>query len=621
MVAGARTADGRGSPTRAKLLRSEPCQGRGGRAGENTTIGVVATNARLTKTEATKVAQMAHDGYARAISPSHTPADGDTIFALATGGQDRQRRRRPDRRARRRGHGRRDCARRSPGDEHSRLPCRPRPAALNLYVGILLGYSLALMGIGLWVGRRVGTSADFFVAGRRLGPGLIFSTMLAANIGAGSTVGATSRGYLGGIAAWWWVGSAAIGSVVLALWIGPAMRRIAAAQNLRTVGDYLEFRYSATVRGIISTLLWIGSLFILASQLIALGWILNVVAGVPKEVGCFVGGLVITVYFAAGGLLTSARVNVVQLAVKLAGFAMALPLAIAGAGGWSGLVAVNAGDTAYWNFWRPDTPGLMYLALLVPAFVVSPGLLQKIFGARDDRAVRVGVGLNAFGLFLYAGVPAVLGIIARGRFPDLAAPDLALPMVLMHALPPVVGAIGLAAVFSAEVSAADAALFMLTTSLSQDLYKRFVRPSADDAQVLSVARWTTVASGALSVALALVSASVIDTLTIFYTLLGVTLFVPIVAGLYAPRTSSTGALASIAAGVAGMLIVQLATGGSGWTFLTPALAGLGASVGAWAISSVAREGGTPMKCKNAGMQECRNAEMQECRPRPSGTTG
>ena len=57
----------------------------GGRGGENTTLGVVATNATLTKTQATRVAQMAHDGYARAISPSHTPVDGDTIFAVATG--------------------------------------------------------------------------------------------------------------------------------------------------------------------------------------------------------------------------------------------------------------------------------------------------------------------------------------------------------------------------------------------------------------------------------------------------------------------------------------------------------------------------------------------------------
>ena len=51
----------------------------------NTVIGVVATNAKLTKAQATKVAQMAHDGLARVIRPAHTMFDGDTIFALATG--------------------------------------------------------------------------------------------------------------------------------------------------------------------------------------------------------------------------------------------------------------------------------------------------------------------------------------------------------------------------------------------------------------------------------------------------------------------------------------------------------------------------------------------------------
>src|SRR4026208_40535 len=99
---------------------------------------------------------------------------------------------------------------------------------MSVHVIILLAYSIALMAFGLWIGRRGRGAAAFLVAGRRLGPGLIFSTMLAANIGAGSTVGATSRGYVGGIAAWWWVGSAAIGSPVLALWIGPSMRRLAA---------------------------------------------------------------------------------------------------------------------------------------------------------------------------------------------------------------------------------------------------------------------------------------------------------------------------------------------------------------------------------------------------------
>ena len=460
---------------------------------------------------------------------------------------------------------------------------------MNLHLVVLGLYSLALMTLGLWIGRRVVGTADFFVAGRRLGPGLIFSTMLAANIGAGSTVGATSRGFAGGVAAWWWVGSAAIGSLVLALWIGPAIRRISAERGLQTVGDYLEFRYGRTVRAIVAVLLWIGSLFILSAQLTAIGWILNVVAGIPRPVGCILGGAAITVYFAAGGLLTSAWVNVVQLTVKLAGFSIALPLALSMVGGWGALGAVQADDPAYWTFWRTDSPGLMYLPLLVPAFIVSPGLLQKIFGARDDRAVQIGVGVNALGLFLYAGIPAVLGIIARLTFPQVENPNLALPMVLMYGVPPVVGALGLAAVFSAEISAADAVLFMLTTSLSRDLYKRFLNPAADDAGVLAVARWTTLASGACGVVLAIVLADVIESLTIFYTLLGVTLFVPIVAGLYVPRTTNAGALASIAAGVGGMLAVHVMTAGLGWGGVTPALGGLLAALAAWAISLTVKQ--------------------------------
>jgi L-aminopeptidase/D-esterase-like protein len=89
VVAGVRTEDGKSLADVRRLIRSGtlPARAPAPRAAENTTIGVVATNATLTKAQARKVAQMAHDGYARAISPAHTPGDGDTIFALATGAQ------------------------------------------------------------------------------------------------------------------------------------------------------------------------------------------------------------------------------------------------------------------------------------------------------------------------------------------------------------------------------------------------------------------------------------------------------------------------------------------------------------------------------------------------------
>ncbi|HMF98118.1 MAG TPA: sodium:solute symporter family protein [Vicinamibacterales bacterium] len=459
---------------------------------------------------------------------------------------------------------------------------------MSLHLVLLLGYSALLVGLGLWIGRRVAGTRDFFVAGRRLGPGLIFSTMLAANIGGGSTVGATGLGYRDGLSAWWWVGSAALGSAVLALWIGPRIRRVAAAHDLKTVGDFLELRYGRHVRASVSVLLWLGSLAIPAGQLIAIATILDVVTGMPRYLGSLVGGGVVIAYFTAGGLLTSAWVNMVQLAVKLAGFALALPLALHDVGGFGAIAAVQADNPSYWNPWHGGASGVMYLALLGPAFIVSPGLLQKIYGARDDRAVRLGVGLNAVGLLVYAAVPVLMGMIARSRFPDLPNNELALPMILMHGVPPVIGSLGLAAVFSAEISAADAGLFMLTTSLSQDLYKRFLNPAADDGNMLTVTRAAAIACGAIAVLIAIVAPTIIGVIGIFYALLGVSLFVPILAGLYSRRAGTAEAAAAIAAGVVTMVAVQFLTGGRGLAGASPALIGIGAASAGFAIVFLSR---------------------------------
>jgi L-aminopeptidase/D-esterase-like protein len=86
VVAGVRTADGKALADARKLLRDGSLmRAAAPRAGENTTVAVVATNARLTKIDVNRVALMADDGLSRAISPAHTIGDGDVVFALATG--------------------------------------------------------------------------------------------------------------------------------------------------------------------------------------------------------------------------------------------------------------------------------------------------------------------------------------------------------------------------------------------------------------------------------------------------------------------------------------------------------------------------------------------------------
>ena len=205
---------------------------------------------------------------------------------------------------------------------------------MNTTLVLLLAYSAALIALGLWLGRRVSSVGGFFVAGRSLGPGLLFATILAANIGAGTTIGAAGLGYRDGLAGWWWVGSAGVGSLVLALWVGPRIWAIARARGHLTLGDYLDDRYGPSVRAIIAVLLWLGTLALLAGQLIAMADIFTGVAGWPRGWGVVVGGVVATAYFAAGGLMVAAWVNLVQLVVMVIGFGIALPWAMAAAGGW-----------------------------------------------------------------------------------------------------------------------------------------------------------------------------------------------------------------------------------------------------------------------------------------------
>ncbi len=449
---------------------------------------------------------------------------------------------------------------------------------------LILAYCVLQVALGLWLGRKVKSSGDFFVAGRSLSPGLLFATLVAANVGAGSTVGAAGLGYSNGISAWWWVGSAGVGSLIMAFTVGPRIWKIASDHGLKTAGDFLEWRFSRNLRGAVSSLLWLGTISILSGQLIALAWVLNVVAGLDKTTGVIIGGVVATIYFTAGGLLSSVWINFMQLGVMIVGFFAAIPLALSKAGGFASLQAATSNPAGFWDFFSNGSSGIHYLALLAPAFVISPGLIQKVYGARDAATVRKAVALNAGALFIFAFVPPMIGLLARALHPGLTSPELAMPTIFMEDLPVWFGALGLAAVVSAEISTADAVLFMLSTSLSQDLYKGFVNRTASDAQVLRVARGAAIGGGILGVLVALKASTVIGALGIFYSLLSVSLFVPVVLGLYVAAADSRNAYAAILFGVGTLLAVQFATDGKGYGMWTPSLLGLLASAGAGALS-------------------------------------
>jgi SSS family solute:Na+ symporter len=458
---------------------------------------------------------------------------------------------------------------------------------VSLHLALIIAYALGITALGLWTARYVRTSSDFFVAGRGLGTGLVFSSMLAANIGAGATVGAAGLAYNEGFSAWWWSGSAGIGSLVLAFWVGPRLWRLAKAHGFYTAGDYLEFRYGPSVRAAVATLIALISLVILAAQLIAGAAIVSVITGAPRWVGALVGGAVMTIYFTAGGLLGTAWVNTLQLVVMLAGFIAALPFVLTEVGGLASLTTAPAPP------WFPDVffssgpgSGWTLLALTGPAFVISPGLIQKAYGAASDRALTTGIALNAVALMLFACLPVLLGMSARVALPGIADPNAVLPTLFVRMLPAWLGALALAAVFSTAVDTCDGILFMLSTSVTQDIYRRHVNPAASDARLLRVARTIAIAGGIAGVVLSIYLATVIGALRVFYSVLGVSLFVPVLGGLVSRRAGAAEALAAIIAGVLTLTVVGLGVHGYPW--LDPTLSGLVASASAFAAVGLIR---------------------------------
>ena len=414
---------------------------------------------------------------------------------------------------------------------------------------VIFIYAIFLVLIGAFIGRNVKSASEFFVAGRKLNSGLLFTTLIAANLGAGSTVGVTALAYKHGLSAWWWIGSAGIGSMILAFIVGPRIWRLARENNYYTLSDYLDARYSKFFSGIISLMMAIGTLALFAGQLLGIAWILEVVAGIPKTQGVIIGAVVTTLYFAAGGLLSSAIVNIIEVAVILAGFVVALPFVWKFSGGIEGIKSHVTNSTYFDFFGMGSTAIIGYIVMLVPSFFISPGLIGKVFAAKDEHAIKVGTSLNGLVQLIFAVIPVIIGMAAGACFPELTRADLALPTAMKNMMPFFAASLALAAIFAAEVSTADTVLYMLAGSLTNDIYKRFINPGISDKKLLTLSRVTTIICGILGVVLALRLESIISALTIFYSLMSVSLAAPLIFGLFTKRASNMGAIISAVGGI------------------------------------------------------------------------
>jgi Na+/proline symporter len=455
------------------------------------------------------------------------------------------------------------------------------PPATAPHATVVLAYLVALLAVGAWKVRRVRTQADFTLAGRGLSTFVLFGTMLATWIGTGSVFGNSEKTFETGIAACVLPLGGVLGILAL-IPIAPRARRFAGF----TVQDILEARYAPAARVLGTVTLVLAYVTIVSYQYRAGGAVLHLLAPeVPLEDATRIAAAFVIAYTVLGGMVSVAYTDVVNGLVLLVGFLVTFPVLWARAGGLDGLADALGPERML--ALGPLGPREI-VALTLPAFLLVLGdanLYQRFFAAKDPGAASRAVRWLAAGVLVTEIAIIADAWIGSALTGPLEHPGHVLAFVARDHLPAALGALLLAAIVAVIVSTADSYLLVPATCLVRDVYQRFLRPGAGEAELVGASRGAVVLLGVAAWGLTHGSDRFLAVALYAYTMYGAGITPSLLAAFLWPRATAAGAVASISAGIVVTVLWETAGGRivPGLETVYPALA---ASLAALVIGSL-----------------------------------
>ena len=424
-------------------------------------------------------------------------------------------------------------------------------------VVVLIGvglYLVLMIGIGAYSSRKTHTLAEFILAGRRLPPLVLTTTIIATWFGGGTVMGSSGASYEDGLLG---VVADPFGAALCLLLVGLFFARLFRRLKLLTFIDFVDQRYGkvavvvTAVSSIVSNVGWVGGM------LVAFGLLFESLTGVPLEVGILCGAAVVIIYTAVGGLWAVALTDFIQMVIVIVGLGILLTVVLIDVGGFSA-VAAAVPDGTFRLLPRENTSEqwLNYLRMWVIfgiADIASQTLTQRALAARSERVAVRSFYFASAGYLVFGMIPVLLGIIASVTLPGLEDPEQAVPALAIAHLHPVAIAIFVGAILAAVMSSADSALLGAASQLSRNLLP-LVRANPSDSLSLLVARLAIPVFGLLAVAIALNAQIVYDVVIDANILLLAAVIVPVALGVWWPRANRTGALSAMACGIGAWLI-------------------------------------------------------------------
>ena len=426
--------------------------------------------------------------------------------------------------------------------------------ANGIIITVVVIYMLFMLWIGWYSSKRISSNTDFMVAGRRLGPFLMAGTLAATEIGGGSSLGVVQQGMQNhGISASWYIITMGLAFVILTF-LAPKFR----AATVKTVPEYFRRRYGKSSGVITAIIMLIPLIGLTEGQFVASGTILSAMLGIDFKLAIVIVAVIVTAYSVMGGLWSVTITDFVQVFMIVIGMALAIPFALRTAGGWDSVVANVPADT--FNMFKGYSPmAVIALTIMyVATFTVGQEAVSRYYAARDGKAARQGSILAAIVNFVYAFVPAILGIITlalmnMGIFSaeefDAVGARYALPVLAVHTMPALICGLLFAGIISATMSSSDSDLLGAGSIFANDIYRAVLKPNADNKEVMRVTKIAMVVVSLISMFAALFNTtSLIAILTFAFTLRAAGTFFPYVLGHYWKGASVAGTITSVISG-------------------------------------------------------------------------
>jgi SSS family solute:Na+ symporter len=415
---------------------------------------------------------------------------------------------------------------------------------------ILIIYLMFCMGLGLYAKTKTYSSADFFLAARKMPVWMASLTIAATLIGSGVTVGVGELGYSIGI-------SGVLYPTILGLCLFLSML-IAAARFRRsekyTIPEMLEDYYGPSARVMVAIIGMIIFIPPTAAQFLVAGIILSAMTGLSQGVGISIAAFIIITYVVIGGMWAIGYTDAFQMIVIYMGLFLLAIVSIVEYGSYRTILSNLPNEYSSWTAIGPIR-FTAYLGVLFMFGFISQAWIQKSASV-ETPSKAAWSGIIAGLLIFPIGFLAVFaGLVARVTLPDID-PTMAIPRVMLTVFPPVVGGIFLAAVIAACMSCSDSWIHSSATMFVRDIYQRYIDPNASDRKIFGLSMGVCFIYGLIAWILALLAQQEIIMLVLLFIAPGALFIGPLLAAWFSPRklTKNAGCAIMLIVAVMGIIL-------------------------------------------------------------------